>query len=160
MKIMLQWTFEDTVIDDALLDFGNLLEYAAMLHDTRRYRESLRSDIFPMVLRMIGSGNLLHSLLGIRVLQHLLDRHNNRLQFDTPRYCFVICGLISATLRWQLPLIKCNFYAGYSLKTLTSMSKSQNTIRMISTSCGDTERCCIPQFCLPWNSTACTGELV
>lgn len=83
---MLEWTFEDTVSDDALLDFGTLIEYAAMLHDTDNYRDSLPPEIFPLVLRMVASENLLHSLLGNRVLQHLLDRHNNRLQFDTPRY--------------------------------------------------------------------------
>lgn len=83
---MMQWTFEDFISDEGLLDFGNLIEYAAMLHDTQVYRESLPQDFFPLVLRLVASENLLHSLLGNRVLQHLLDRHDNRLQFDTPRY--------------------------------------------------------------------------
>lgn len=82
---MLQWTFDEKVSDEALLDLGNVIEYAALLHDTQNYRESLPLDTLPLILRLVASENLLHSLLGNRVLQHLLDRRFNRLQFDTPK---------------------------------------------------------------------------
>lgn len=82
---MLTWTFSDTVTDEAFLDFGNMIEYAALLHNTQNYRESLSSEVFPSVLRLIASENFLHSLLGHRVLQHLLDRRGNLSMFNTPR---------------------------------------------------------------------------
>lgn len=82
---MLAWTFGDTITDEAFLDFGNMIEYAALLHNTQNYRESLTSEVFPSILRLIASENFLHSLLGQRVLQHLLDRHANLPQFNTPR---------------------------------------------------------------------------
>lgn len=82
---MLTWCFEDDLPDQSLLDFGNVLEYGAIIHDTSIYHEAIPDDVFPMVLKLIASDNVLRSLLGNRVLQHLLDRNNNRLQFDTPR---------------------------------------------------------------------------
>lgn len=82
---MLSWTIDDTITDEAFLDFGNMIEYAALLHNTANYRDSLTSEIFPSILRLIASENFLHSLLGQRVLQHLLDRHGNLPQFHTPR---------------------------------------------------------------------------
>lgn len=85
IKLMLTWTFEDTKTDEAFLDFGNMIEYAALVHDTQNYRDSLLPDVFSAVLRLVASENLLHSLLGHRVLQHLLDRNGNLPQFDTPR---------------------------------------------------------------------------
>lgn len=81
---MLEWTFED-ISDTALLDFGNLLEYAAVIHISEAYLNSIPDDVFPLVLNLIASDNILHSLLGNRVLQHLLDRNKNRLHFETPR---------------------------------------------------------------------------
>lgn len=82
---MLSWVFDDTQTDEAFLDFGNTIEYAALLHDTQNYKESLSSDVFPSVLRLIASENFLHSLLGHRVLQHLLDRRGNLPLFSTPQ---------------------------------------------------------------------------
>lgn len=84
IKAMLTWTFEE-ISDVALLDFGNLLEYAALIYNTGPYLTTLPNDVFPLILDLIASDNILHSLLGNRVLQHLLDRNNNRLQFETPR---------------------------------------------------------------------------
>lgn len=82
---MLEWCFQEEISDDALLDFGNVLEYAAIIHDTSVYHESIPDEMFPSVLKLISSENVFRSLLGNRVLQHLLDRKNNRLQFDTPK---------------------------------------------------------------------------
>lgn len=82
---MLSWVFDDTQTDEAFLDFGNTIEYAALLHNTQNYKESLTPDVFPSVLRLIASENFLHSLLGQRVLQHLLDRKGNISQFSTPQ---------------------------------------------------------------------------
>lgn len=82
---MLQWTLYSEINDEALLDFGNVLEYASMLHRCGLYRFSLTESIFSNILLLIASENLLNSLLGHRVLQHMMDRRGNRQQFDTPR---------------------------------------------------------------------------
>lgn len=86
---MLTWCFEEDLSDQSLLDFGNVLEYGAIIHDTAIYHETIPDDVFPLVLRLISSEDVLRSLLGNRVFQHLLDRNNNRLQFDTPRYTVI-----------------------------------------------------------------------
>lgn len=88
--VMLEWNDTEDVSDEAFLEFGNLLEYAAILHSTEAYRECFTGDVLVQLMGMIASENLLHSLLGNRVLQQLLDRHNNRMQFDTPRLKDVI----------------------------------------------------------------------
>ncbi|GJQ72295.1 putative transcription initiation factor TFIID subunit [Trypoxylus dichotomus] len=85
---MLTWTVHSEINDEALLDFGNVLEYAAMLHQSGLYRYSLTESIFSNILLLIASENLLNSLLGHRVLQHMMDRRGNRQQFDTPRIFF------------------------------------------------------------------------
>ncbi|KAK9727841.1 hypothetical protein QE152_g18982 [Popillia japonica] len=85
---MLQWTLYSEINDEALLDFGNVLEYASMLHRCGLYRFSLTESIFSNILLLIASENLLNSLLGHRVLQHMMDRRGNRQQFDTPRIFF------------------------------------------------------------------------
>ncbi|XP_043273984.1 uncharacterized protein [Venturia canescens] len=78
----------DNTSDVTILDFGSTLEYAAYMHDTRLYKDTLTSNIFPVLMRMIASTNRLVSLLGNRVIHHLLDRHENRTQFDTPKIFF------------------------------------------------------------------------
>lgn len=82
---MLSWIFTDTQTDEAFLDFGNTIEYVAYVHDTQNYRDSLSSEVFPSVLRLVASDNFLHSLLAHRVLQHLLDRRGNLSHFNTPQ---------------------------------------------------------------------------
>lgn len=81
----MSWSFNDDLEDEALLDFGNVLEYAAMLHETMLYNDSLHFDLFPLVLKLVASDDRLRSLLGNRVFQHLLDRHENKVHFETPR---------------------------------------------------------------------------
>ncbi|KAF2898472.1 hypothetical protein ILUMI_07704, partial [Ignelater luminosus] len=88
IKTMIEWTFDEDLPDECLLDFGNLLEYAAILHETYTFKDSLHRDLFPLVLELIASENRLHSLLGNRVMQHMMDRHNNRIHFDTPKIFF------------------------------------------------------------------------
>lgn len=88
---MIEWTFEEDLPDECLLDFGNLLEYAAILHNTYLFKDSLNRDLFPLVLELIASENRLHSLLGNRVLQYMMDRNDNIIHFDTPKYVCNIC---------------------------------------------------------------------
>lgn len=82
---MLTWTLHYEINDEALLDIGNVLEYAAILHITNKYADSLTEEILGNILKLIASDNLLNSLLGHRVLQHMMDRKSNRQQFDPPR---------------------------------------------------------------------------
>ncbi|KAK5641799.1 hypothetical protein RI129_010346 [Pyrocoelia pectoralis] len=89
IKVMIGWIYGEDITDDALLHFGNLIEYAALLHQTYLYRDSLQPDLFPMILELVGSENRLYSLLGNRILQNLMDRHRNVTSFDTPRIFLV-----------------------------------------------------------------------
>lgn len=82
---MLTWTLHVDIKDEALLDFGNVLEYATMLHVSGLYKDSLTENILSIILTLIASESLLNNLLGHRVLQHMMDRRGNRQQFDTPR---------------------------------------------------------------------------
>ncbi|KAK4874263.1 hypothetical protein RN001_013623 [Aquatica leii] len=88
IKFMVEWVLDEDITEEALLDFGNLIEYAAVLHETYLYRDSLYPSLFPMVLELVGSDNQLYSLLGNRILQNLLDRHHNVPEFDTPKIFF------------------------------------------------------------------------
>lgn len=85
---MCVWSIGENTSDMTILDFGSTLEYAAYMHDTGLYKDTLTSKIFPILMRMIASSNRLVSLLGNRVMHHLLDRHGNRSQFDTPKVFF------------------------------------------------------------------------
>lgn len=82
---MLSWTLTHNICNDALLDFGNLLEYASILHKTEKYNVTLKGNIFSNILELIASDDLLKSLLGHRILQHLMDRHENKSQFESAR---------------------------------------------------------------------------
>ncbi|XP_031354894.1 uncharacterized protein LOC116179280 isoform X1 [Photinus pyralis] len=88
IKIMIKWITVQEIPDDALLYFSDLIEYTAKLHKINLYRDSLEGELFMMVLELIGSKNRLYSLLGNRVLQHLMDRHRNVQHFSTPRIFF------------------------------------------------------------------------
>ncbi|KAF5277179.1 hypothetical protein FQR65_LT03885 [Abscondita terminalis] len=88
IKIMIEWMLQEDITDEALLEFGNLIEYAAVLHETYLYHDSFYPSLFPMVLELVRSENRLYSLLGNRILQNLLDRHHNVPVFDTPKIFF------------------------------------------------------------------------
>ncbi|XP_024944229.1 uncharacterized protein LOC107271217 [Cephus cinctus] len=88
IRHMCLWTMKNETNDETILDFGSTLEYAAFLHNSSSYEKTLTSEVFPMLMHMIGSTNRLANLLGNRVLQYLLDRNNNKHQFDTPKIFF------------------------------------------------------------------------
>lgn len=85
---MCSWTVAADVSDEIVLEFGDILEYAAYTHRTNLYEQTLTPTIFPLLMQMVGSTGRLTSLLGNRVLQYLLDRGDNRAVFDTPRLFF------------------------------------------------------------------------
>jgi len=82
------WLVAMDITDEITLEFGNILEYAAYTYRTDLYEKTLTPTIFPLLMQMIGSSCQLISLLGNRVLQHLLDRNENRAMFDTPKIFF------------------------------------------------------------------------
>lgn len=83
---MLSLTPSDKQTDEAFLEFGSIIEYAATLHDNSlSYKEALSSEVFSATLRLLADDNFVHSLLGYRVLQRLIDRNGNLLQLNTPR---------------------------------------------------------------------------
>lgn len=67
---------------------GSLLEDAAERHQTKTLSKSLTSDLFPLLLDMINSPNKLVNLLGHRVLQRVVDRHDNAPFFSSPLLFF------------------------------------------------------------------------
>ncbi|KAL0115068.1 hypothetical protein PUN28_010565 [Cardiocondyla obscurior] len=85
---MCTWTVATNTTDEFVLQFGSTLEFAAYMHHTDLYEQTLTPTIFPLLMRMISSPSRLISLLGNRVLQYLMDRKDNRAIFDTPRIFF------------------------------------------------------------------------
>ena len=60
-----------------------------MVNRTEKYNDSLKENIFSNVLELIASDDLLKSLLGHRILQHLMDRHENKSQFESARWNYL-----------------------------------------------------------------------
>ena len=85
---MCSWSINDNTVDSTILDFGSTLEYAAYAHESCLFKDTFPEDIFNLLMKMISSKNRLISLLGNRVMQYLLDRNDNRSQFDTPKIFF------------------------------------------------------------------------
>ncbi|KAF5293608.1 hypothetical protein FQA39_LY03093 [Lamprigera yunnana] len=88
IKLMIDWVYGKNVSDDALLQFGSLIQFAAGLHNTYLYRHFLDPNLFSMILELIASENRLYSLLGNRIFQNLLDRHHNISEFSSPKIFF------------------------------------------------------------------------
>ncbi|KYN38773.1 Protein EFR3 like protein A [Trachymyrmex septentrionalis] len=85
---MCSWTVTAGTTDEFVLEFASLLEFAAFIHQANLYEQTLTPTIFPLLMRMVGSSSQIISLLGNRVLQWLIDRHDNRAIFDTPKIFF------------------------------------------------------------------------
>ncbi|KAL2715048.1 hypothetical protein V1478_014746 [Vespula squamosa] len=85
---MCSWTMEKDMSDNIILAFGSILEYTACMHQATLYEKTLTPIIFPLLMEMIASNNKIISLLGNRVMQYLIDRKANRLNFATPKIFF------------------------------------------------------------------------
>lgn len=85
---MCSWAVEDGMTDDTILEFGSTLEYTSYMHKVTLYENTLTPNIFPLLMEMIASKSKIASLLGNRVMQYLLDRKENKLNFDTPKIFF------------------------------------------------------------------------
>lgn len=85
---MCSWTMENDMNDNIILGFGSILEYTAYMHQATLYEKTLTPIIFPLLMKMIASNNKIVSLLGNRVIQSLIDRKENKLNFDTPKIFF------------------------------------------------------------------------
>ncbi|RZB73491.1 hypothetical protein BDFB_010276, partial [Asbolus verrucosus] len=88
IKWMLEVTEMEKISEDNLLNFGSLLEHITVLYISKAYKRPLPEQVFPQIVKLIGSNNLVYSLLGNRVLHDLIDRCNNKLKFNTPRLFF------------------------------------------------------------------------
>lgn len=79
ISTMLNWfSMKNTINDDDTLEFASLLDHAASLYKVRSYASSFHENVVGHVIcDLIGSTNALHSLIGSRLLQRLLDRQNN-----------------------------------------------------------------------------------
>ncbi|KOC60124.1 hypothetical protein WH47_08114 [Habropoda laboriosa] len=58
------------------------------MHEITLYEKTLTPKIFPLLMQMIASTSKITSLLGNRVIQYLLDRKENKMNFDTPKIFF------------------------------------------------------------------------
>ncbi|CAD1477391.1 unnamed protein product [Heterotrigona itama] len=85
---MCSWVVEKGMTDEIILDFGSTLEYTAYVHEVTLYEKTLTPKIFPLLMEMIASTSKIISLLGNRVTQYLLDREENKMNFDTPKIFF------------------------------------------------------------------------
>ncbi|XP_016914700.1 uncharacterized protein LOC107999403 [Apis cerana] len=85
---MCSWVVETEMTDEFILQFGSTLEYIAFIHNVTLYEKTLTPKIFPLLMEMIASTSKISSLLGNRVIQHLLDRKENKANFDTPKIFF------------------------------------------------------------------------
>ncbi|XP_046825674.1 uncharacterized protein LOC124427150 [Vespa crabro] len=85
---MCSWTMQKNMSDNIILGFGSILEYTAYMHQTTLYEKTLTPIIFPLLMQMIASNSKIISLLGNRVIQYLIDRKKNRINFNTPKIFF------------------------------------------------------------------------
>ncbi|KZC11583.1 PREDICTED: uncharacterized protein LOC107189658 [Dufourea novaeangliae] len=88
VQYMCSWAVEPGMTDEIILEYGSTLEYTAYMHEVTLYEKSLTPNIFPLLMEMIASKSKITSLLGNRVMQYLLDRRENKMNFDTPRIFF------------------------------------------------------------------------
>ncbi|OXU26359.1 hypothetical protein TSAR_002448, partial [Trichomalopsis sarcophagae] len=85
---MSSWSVSKRVSDNIILNYGSTLEYAAYMHQTQSFVNTLSADVLPLIMQMIGSHVKFVSLLGNRVLQHLIDRGGNQMLFNSPKIFF------------------------------------------------------------------------
>lgn len=85
---MAHWSIQEAIDDDAVLNYGSTLEYAAYMHRGDSLANTLTSEILRLLMQMIGSPVRFVSLLGNRVLQHLVDRGDNKALFSMPKIFF------------------------------------------------------------------------
>lgn len=85
---MCSWVVEEGMTDEIILEFGSTLEYTAYIHEVTLYEKTLTPKIFPLLMEMIASTSKITNLLGNRVIQYLLDRKENKMNFDTPKIFF------------------------------------------------------------------------
>ncbi|CAL7936131.1 unnamed protein product [Xylocopa violacea] len=88
IQYMCSWAVEQGMTDGTILEFGSTLEYAAFMHKVTLYEKTLTPKVFPLLMEMIASSSKIISLLGNRVIQYLLDRKDNKMNFDTPKIFF------------------------------------------------------------------------
>nr|XP_033321328.1 uncharacterized protein LOC117217664 isoform X1 [Megalopta genalis] len=85
---MCSWAVEPGMTDEIILEFGSTLEYTAYMHEVALYEKTLTPKVFPLLMDMIASKSKIISLLGNRVIQYLIDRKENKMNFDTPKIFF------------------------------------------------------------------------
>jgi hypothetical protein len=85
---MSSWTIHENVNNNVILNYGSTLEYAAYMHKGDFLASILTYDILSLLMQMIRSTVQFVSLLGNRVLQHLIDRGKNIMLFNTPKIFF------------------------------------------------------------------------
>lgn len=71
--------------DDTLLEFGSIGEYAALRYHTQTFGLSIPVDLMENIVTMMLSDNPYHHMFSYRILQNIMDRHNNKMQFEHPR---------------------------------------------------------------------------
>ncbi|XP_017892554.1 uncharacterized protein LOC108632456 [Ceratina calcarata] len=88
VQFMCSWAVEEGVNDEVILEFGSTLEYTSYMHQVTLLENTLTPKVFPLLMQMIASSSKIISLLGNRVIQYLLDRKENKMNFDTPKIFF------------------------------------------------------------------------
>lgn len=84
-----RWTLEEkTPNDEMIFELSNILETAAQYYEMDILEKTLENELFFIILKMISSSKQSVSLVGNRVLQNLIDRKHNKLQFQCVKNFF------------------------------------------------------------------------
>ncbi|CAF4751474.1 unnamed protein product [Pieris macdunnoughi] len=78
VNTILHWFTMVNIDKENVLEVANLIDYAALLYEVGRYRESFQTGfIHHIVKKLIGSTDALYSYCGCRILARFFDRHKN-----------------------------------------------------------------------------------
>ncbi|XP_076261153.1 protein EFR3 homolog cmp44E-like [Rhynchophorus ferrugineus] len=74
--------------DETTIQLGSIAEYAALRHKSSSYAHSFPEELIHNIWKMLSSENPIEHLFATRILQNLLDRHNNKAEFERPKIYF------------------------------------------------------------------------
>lgn len=96
IAMMLNWFAIVNLYDDDALVFFTLLDHAAKLFKVGSYLNSFHSGVFEhVIINLVGSSNVLHSLIGSRLLCRFLDRQNNASYLMVPTIYYEFSQVIT-----------------------------------------------------------------
>ncbi|XP_030763615.1 uncharacterized protein LOC115888156 [Sitophilus oryzae] len=74
--------------DETTLCLGSIAEYAALRYVSTTFVQSFPDDLITNIWTMLESDNAIQHLFATRIFQNLLDRQNNKMEFERPKIYF------------------------------------------------------------------------